>query len=74
MDLKEILREAGIEDKVIKSILTSMKAEKIYTTSEENVDAISKALYQFCIDNMDIDFAEEEEPETEDKNQVGFIK
>ena len=42
--------------------------------TEENVDAISKALYQFCIDYMDIDFAEEEKPETEDKNQVGFIK
>ena len=38
MDLKEILREAGIEDKVIKSILTSMKAEKLYITNEENAD------------------------------------
>lgn len=38
MDLKEILKEAGVEDKVIKQILTSMKAEKIYTTSEENAD------------------------------------
>lgn len=38
MDLREILREAGIEDKVAKQILTSMKAEKIYTTSEENAD------------------------------------
>ena len=42
--------------------------------TEENVDAISKALYQFLTDNMDIDFVEEEEVETEDKNQVGFVK
>ena len=42
--------------------------------TEENVDAISKALYQFCIDNMDIDFAEEEEPETEEESQIGFVK
>ena len=33
----------------------------------ETVAAISKALYQFCIDNMNIDFAEEEDLETEDK-------
>lgn len=38
MDLRDILKEAGIEDKVIKQILTTMKAEKIYTTSEENAD------------------------------------
>lgn len=38
MDLKEILKEAGVEDKAIKQILTTMKAEKIYTTSEENAD------------------------------------
>lgn len=38
MDLREILKEAGVEDKAIKQILTTMKAEKIYTTSEENVD------------------------------------
>ena len=38
MDLKEILREAGIEEKVIKQITTSMKAEKLYITSEENAD------------------------------------
>ena len=40
--------------------------------TEENVDAISKALYQFLIDNTDIDFVEEEEVETEDKKQVSF--
>lgn len=38
MDLKEILREAGIEDKVIKQITTTMKAEKLYITNEENAD------------------------------------
>lgn len=38
MDLREILREAGIEEKVVKQVLTTMKAEKIYTTSEENAD------------------------------------
>ncbi|WP_298042543.1 phage scaffolding protein [uncultured Clostridium sp.] len=38
MDLKEILKEAGVEDKAIKQIITTMKAEKIYTTSEENAD------------------------------------
>lgn len=38
MDLKEILREAGVEEKAIKQVLTTMKAEKIYTTSEENAD------------------------------------
>lgn len=38
MDLREILREAGVEEKTIKQILTTMKAEKIYTTSEENAD------------------------------------
>ena len=38
MDLREILKEAGVEDKAIKQILTTMKAEKIYTTSEENAD------------------------------------
>ena len=42
--------------------------------TEENVDAISKALYQFLTDNMDIDFVEEEDLETENKNQVGFVK
>ena len=40
--------------------------------TEENVDAISKALYQFLIDNTDIDFVEEGKVETEDKNQVKF--
>ena len=38
MDLKEILKEAGLDDKAIKQVLTTMKAEKIYTTSEENAD------------------------------------
>lgn len=38
MELKEILKEAGVEDKVIKQILTTMKAEKVYITSEENAD------------------------------------
>ena len=38
MDLREILREAGVEEKAIKQILTTMKAEKIYTTNEENAD------------------------------------
>lgn len=38
MDLREILREAGLEEKTIKQVLTTMKAEKIYTTSEENAD------------------------------------
>lgn len=38
MDLREILREAGVEEKAIKQVLTTMKAEKIYTTSEENAD------------------------------------
>lgn len=38
MDLREILREAGVEEKTIKQVITSMKAEKIYTTSEENAD------------------------------------
>ena len=42
--------------------------------TEENVDAISKALYQFLTDNMDIDFAEEEGPETEEESQIGFVK
>ena len=42
--------------------------------TEENVDAISKALYQFLTDNMDIDFVEEEDLETENKNQVGLVK
>ena len=36
MDLREILKEAGLDDKAIKQVLTTMKAEKIYTTSEEN--------------------------------------
>lgn len=38
MDLKEILKEAGLDDKAIKQVLTTMKAEKIYTASEENAD------------------------------------
>lgn len=38
MDLREILREAGVEEKAIKQVLTTMKAEKIFTTSEENAD------------------------------------
>lgn len=38
MDLREILKEAGLDDKAIKQVLTTMKAEKIYTTSEENAD------------------------------------
>lgn len=38
MDLKEILKEAGLDDKAIKQVLTTMKAEKIYITSEENAD------------------------------------
>ena len=38
MDLREILKEAGFDDKAIKQVLTTMKAEKIYTTSEENAD------------------------------------
>ena len=42
--------------------------------TEENVDAISKALYQFLTDNMDIDFVEEEGPETEEESQIGFVK
>ena len=42
--------------------------------TEENVDAISKALYQFLTDNMDIDFVEEKEPETEEESQIGFVK
>ena len=38
MDLREILKEAGLDDKAIKQVLTTMKAEKIYITSEENAD------------------------------------
>lgn len=38
MDLREILKEAGLDDNAIKQVLTTMKAEKIYTTSEENAD------------------------------------
>lgn len=38
MEFKEILKEAGLDDKAIKQVLTSMKAENIYTTSEQNAD------------------------------------
>ena len=42
--------------------------------TEENVDAISKALYQFLTDNMDTAFVEEGKPETEEESQTGFVK
>lgn len=38
MKLMEILKAQGIGEDVIESILTEMKANKIYTTAEENID------------------------------------
>ena len=38
MDLEAILKEAGLEDSAIKSALSKMKANGIYTTSEQNAD------------------------------------
>ena len=38
MNLSEILKARGIDDNVIKSILEDMKTNKVYTTSEENLD------------------------------------
>ena len=38
MNLNEILKSKGLEDDVIKSILDDMKANKIFTAAEENLD------------------------------------
>jgi ABC-type phosphate transport system auxiliary subunit len=38
MTLAEVLKAKGIEDEVIKGILEDMKANKIFTASEENLD------------------------------------
>jgi hypothetical protein len=38
MNISEILKAKGIADDVIKGILDDMKANKIYTASEENLD------------------------------------
>lgn len=38
MTIAEILKANGIEDNAIKNILDAMKANKIYTASEENLD------------------------------------
>lgn len=38
MNLNEILKAKNIEEEVIKSILEDMKANKIFTSSEENLD------------------------------------
>ena len=57
MDLKEILKEAGAEDKAIKQILTTMKAEKIYTASEENADVRIKK-YKEKLEKVESDLEE----------------
>ena len=38
MNLTEILKAKGLDDEAIKSIQDEMKANKIYTASEENLD------------------------------------
>lgn len=38
MDFKELLKAQGVSDDQIKAITKSMKENKIYTTSEENID------------------------------------
>lgn len=38
MNLNEILKSKNIEEEVIKSILEDMKANNIFTASEENLD------------------------------------
>ena len=38
MDFKELLKAQGLSDDQIKAITKSMKENKIYTTSEENID------------------------------------
>ena len=38
MTLEELLKAQGIEDAKISAVLTSMKENKIYTASEENLD------------------------------------
>ena len=38
MNLKEIMLANGIEEAVISKIATEMKANKIYTAREENLD------------------------------------
>lgn len=38
MNISEILKAKGIEDEAIKEILEEMKANKVYTASEENLD------------------------------------
>lgn len=38
MELSEILKQAGIEEEIVESILNSMKENGVYTSAEENVD------------------------------------
>lgn len=38
MNISEILKAKGVSDDVIKDVLNDMKANKIYTASEENLD------------------------------------
>lgn len=38
MTIQEILKAQGIEDKTVQAILDEMKANKVYTASEENLD------------------------------------
>ena len=38
MTIQEILKEKGIADDVITSVMDSMKTNKIYTSNEENID------------------------------------
>ena len=38
MTLEELLKAQGIEDAKISAVLTSMKENKIFTASEENLD------------------------------------
>lgn len=38
MDLKEFLKSQGLSDEQINKILSGMKENKIYTTTEENMD------------------------------------
>ena len=38
MTLKELLKKHGLDDDVISQVLEEMKANKIFTASEENMD------------------------------------
>lgn len=48
--MKELLKKLGIEDEVANKILSGMKENKIYTTSEENIDERYQKLKEQKVD------------------------